>query len=311
MRKHLVVATRGSALALWQANWVKRALESLDPSLSVSLNVIKTKGDVIGDVPLAQLGGKGIFVKEIEEALLDGRADLAVHSVKDMPMELPEGLIIGCVPKRADVRDCFISNFFPSLDALPPGASVATGSLRRQAQLLAWRPDLRIKPIRGNVDTRLRKLNEGYADALILACAGVKRLGLNAPNLSPIPINIILPAAGQGALGVECHEDNYELLVLLASLEDRYSRVCVDAERAFTRTLDAGCHAPVAANAEMIDEERITLRGLVGAADGSEILRDQVDGDASLSEQTGRDAAKQLEFNGARRLLEISNFSSH
>lgn len=303
MRRHLVIATRGSALALWQANWVKDALESIDNSVTISLNIIKTKGDAFPDAPLANVGGKGLFVKEIENALLEGRADLAVHSMKDMPMELPEGLIIGCVPKRADPRDCFVSNLYPDIGSLPRGAKVGTGSLRRQAQLLAPRPDLVMTPLRGNVDTRLRKMDEGQVDAVILAAAGLTRLGLRRPYAKLLPTNIMLPAAGQGALGIECNEENYELLVLLASLEDRHARVCVDAERAVIRALHGGCHAPIAANAAMIDEERLTLRGLVGEPGGARLLREQMDGDASLSEQTGEAVAQALLQNGAGMIL--------
>lgn len=217
MRKHLVIATRGSRLALWQAEHVKSRLEAQDPGLTVSLNVIKTKGDIILDVPLSKVGGKGLFVKEIEEALLDGRADLAVHSIKDVPMVLPEGLILGCVPQREACTDCFLSVHYADPDALPQKAHVGTSSLRRQAQLLSMRPDLRISSLRGNVDTRLRKLQNGEYDAIILASAGLNRLGLSAPYMAPLDPERFLPAVGQGALGIECREDNYDLLVLLAS----------------------------------------------------------------------------------------------
>ncbi len=269
MRKHLVIATRGSRLALWQAEHIKSRLEALAPDLTVSLNVIKTRGDIILDVPLSRVGGKGLFVKEIEEALLDGRADLAVHSIKDVPMTLPQGLILGCVPPRETCTDCFLSCAHADVDSLPQGAHVGTSSLRRQAQLLALRPDLRISSLRGNVDTRLRKLQDGDYDAIILASAGLNRLGLSAPRMTPLAPERFLPAVGQGAL-----------LVLLASLEDRAARVCVDAERGFLAGLEGGCQAPIAGHARLVDEENIRLEGLVAEADGSRVLRGVKTGNA-------------------------------
>ena len=304
MRKHLVIATRGSRLALWQAAHVKHLLEELDPALVISLNVIKTQGDIILDVPLAKVGGKGLFVKEIEEALLDGRADLAVHSIKDVPMELPEGLLLGCVPPRESATDCFLSCNYPSFEALPRGAHVGTSSLRRQAQLLALRPDLVISSLRGNVDTRLRKLEEGAFDAIVLATAGLQRLGLRAPYMLPFAPERVMPAVGQGALGIECREDNYDLLVLLASLEDRDTRVCVDAERAFLAGLDGGCQVPIAAHARLVDEETLVLEGLVAEVDGSLILRGERRGDAIDSSKIGESLAQELLDGGARTILE-------
>lgn len=306
MRKHLIIATRGSDLALWQANHVKAALEKENPQYTISLNVIKTKGDIIRDTPLAALGGKGLFVKEIEEALLTQRADLAVHSVKDVPMRLPDGLILGCVPKREVASDCFLSVKWPSLEELPPGASVGTCSLRRRAQLLSLRPDLRITDLRGNIDTRLRRLEAGDFDAVILATAGLYRLGLTCRYMQPLDVDKFIPAVGQGALGIECREDNYELLVMLAALEDRFARVCVSAERAFLRTLDGGCQAPIAAHARMADEESIFIEGLVGTPDGRDILRGQQGGDASLAEKIGADLGEGLLLRGAARLLQLS-----
>lgn len=304
MRKHYVIATRGSQLALWQANHVKACLEELEPGLTVSLNIIKTQGDIIQDVSLAKIGGKGLFVKEIETALLEGRADLAVHSMKDVPMELPEELLLGCVPKREMVSDCFLSCQWPNLVSLPLGAHVGTSSLRRQAQLLTVRPDLRISPLRGNVDTRLKKLANGDYDAIILASAGLKRLGLSAPFVEHLDIDTLLPAVGQGALGIECREDMYELLVLLSSLEHRESRVCVTAERAFLSRLDGGCQVPIAAHARMIDEEHIIVRGLVADVDGSVILRSKNSGFAENAEQLGKALAEDLLAKGAQQILE-------
>lgn len=304
MHKNLVIATRGSRLALWQAAHVKHLLEELEPALAISLNVIKTRGDVILDVPLAKVGGKGLFVKEIEEALLDGRADLAVHSIKDVPMELPEGLLLGCVPPRESATDCLLSCKYPNLEALPKGAHIGTSSLRRQAQLLALRPDLRISSLRGNVDTRLRKLEEGEFDAIILATAGLQRLGLKAPFMLPLDPNRIMPAVGQGALGIECREDNYDLLVLLASLEDRNTRVCVDAERAFLAGLNGGCQVPIAGHAHFVDEENLILDGLIAEVDGSLVLRGSRSGNAIDAREIGEALAKELLDGGGRRILE-------
>ncbi len=303
MRKHLVIATRGSSLALWQAEHIKSRLEAQAPELTVSLNVIKTRGDIILDVPLSKVGGKGLFVKEIEDALLDGRADLAVHSIKDMPMILPEGLILGCVPPREACTDCFLSFNHVNMDALPQGAHVGTSSLRRQAQLLALRPDLRISSLRGNVDTRLRKLRDGDYDAIILASAGLNRLGLSAPCMMPLDPERFLPAVGQGALGIECREDNYDLLVLLAGLEDRATRVCVDAERGFLAGLEGGCQVPIAGHARLADEENISLEGLVAEVDGSLILRGAKSGNAAGARALGLDLARELLDRGGRAIL--------
>lgn len=303
MRKHLVIATRGSRLALWQAEHIKSRLEALAPDLTVSLNVIKTRGDIILDVPLSKVGGKGLFVKEIEEALLDGRADLAVHSIKDVPMTLPQGLILGCVPPRETCTDCFLSCAHADVDSLPQGAHVGTSSLRRQAQLLALRPDLRISSLRGNVDTRLRKLQDGDYDAIILASAGLNRLGLSAPRMTPLAPERFLPAVGQGALGIECREDNYDLLVLLASLEDRAARVCVDAERGFLAGLEGGCQAPIAGHARLVDEENIRLEGLVAEADGSQVLRGVKTGNAVDARVLGQELAHELLDRGGRSIL--------
>lgn len=303
MLKELVIATRGSALALWQANYIKECLEELNPDLMISLNVIHTKGDAIQDAPLAKIGGKGLFVKEIEDAILDGRADMAVHSVKDIPMEIPDGLILGCVPKREAATDCFLSMRWQAFEKLPHGARVGTSSLRRQAQLLAIRPDLNIVPLRGNIDTRLRKLEKDDYDAIFLATAGLFRLGLHARYMAPMDTDTILPAVGQGALGIECGEDNYDLHVLLSYLEDRDTRVCVDAERAFMSRLDGGCQVPIGAYAHMLDEENIHIHGLVAEPDGAVILRGQKSGDAIDSRVIGDSLACELLDGGADAIL--------
>lgn len=304
MRKHLVIATRGSALALWQANFIKKKLEDENPEYNVSLNIIKTKGDLILDRPLANIGGKGLFVKEIEEALLENRADIAVHSIKDVPMDLPEGLILGCVPERMSACDCFLSETYPSVEYLPQGALAGTSSLRRKAQLKALRPDVEIAPLRGNVDTRLQKLKNGDYDAIILAEAGLSRLGLSAKYMQSLNLSVMLPAAGQGALGIECKEDNYDVLVLLSSLEDRNSRVCVTAERAFLKTLNGSCQTPIAANAMFEDEETILLQGLIAMPNGIPVLRSQISGHASQAESLGMQLAKELLEQGGKEILE-------
>ena len=268
----LVIATRGSRLALWQANHVKDSLEAVHPGLAVELNIIKTKGDIILDVPLAKVGGKGLFVKEIEEALLSGAADIAVHSMKDVPMELPEGLILGIVPEREDPTDLFLSVDYDSLENLPAGAVVGTSSLRRQAQVLAQRPDLEVVSLRGNVDTRLRKLTEGQFAAIIMATAGMKRLGLSVPKECPLAPPAFIPAVGQGALGIEFREDRKDLAEMLSFMEHRPTRICVEAERGLLAGLDGGCQVPIAGHAEMLDDGTFELEGLVGEVDGSVIL---------------------------------------
>ena len=304
MKKTLVIATRGSRLALWQANAVKDSLLKLHPFLEVSLEIVKTTGDIMQDVPLAQIGGKGLFVKEIEEALLCGRADLAVHSVKDVPMTLPQGLALACVPNREDCRDAFLSVKYPDVKALPEGAKVGTSSLRRQAQLLAMRPDLRVAPLRGNVDTRLRKLNEGACDAIILAAAALRRLNLTAPVLRFFDVERFLPAVGQGALGIECRADDYELAALLQKLEDRATRLCVEAERGLLAGLEGGCQVPVAGHAFLCDGSTLLLKALVADIDGSRALRREKSGSSADPRGLGLQLADELLENGAREILE-------
>ena len=302
--KKIVIATRGSALALWQAGHIKDRLEATS-GVPVELLILKTKGDVLVDVPLAKVGGKGLFVKEIEDALLYGTADLAVHSMKDVPMELPDGLVLGAVPEREVHSDLFLSERFASFDSLPRGAILGTSSLRRQAQVLAARPDLAVTLLRGNVETRLRKMKEGQYDAIILASAGLKRLGLSASFCEELLPPVFLSAVGQGALGVEMRADRTDLLEMTAVLEHRPTRLCVEAERGLLAGLNGGCQVPVAGHATLHGDE-ICLDGLVAEPDGSVVLRRQIRGKASSSEEAaalGRSLAEVLLEDGARRIL--------
>ena len=303
MQEHFKIATRGSLLALWQARYIRSKLLAINPKLTIDLVTIKTRGDMIQNQPLSKIGGKGLFVKEIEEALLDGRADLAVHSIKDVPMVLPDGFLLGCVPKREVACDCFLSHKYASLSALPKGAKVGTSSLRRKAQLLAARPDLVVENLRGNVDTRLRKLQEGQFEAIILASAALKRLELSAPYMQDLDVEQFLPAVGQGALGIECLAKAYDVLVLLAELEDRDTRVCVEAERAMLRGLNGSCDVPIAAKATLINADKLRLDGLVADLDGRNIVRKEVFGDPSDAEDLGLALAKDLLASGAQEIL--------
>lgn len=302
-QKHLIIATRGSQLALWQANHVKDLLLELDPALRISLNIIRTTGDKIQDVPLARIGGKGLFVKEVEDAILDGRADLAVHSIKDVPMLLPASLIMGCVLPRGDDTDSYVSCKYPSFQLLPPRSRIGTSSLRRKAQILALRPDLKVENLRGNVDTRLKKLEMGEYDAIILASAALGRLDLDAPFMQRMDRDKFVPAIAQGALGIECHEDNYDLLVLLSSLEDRNTRLCIEAERSFLRKLDGGCQVPIGGFAQLVEDDRLKLTGMVAECDGGLVMKDSDCGDASHAEQIGTGLAERMLANGAKGIL--------
>ncbi len=302
--KKIVIATRGSQLALWQANHIKAELEALRPGLEVELLILKTKGDIILDVPLAKVGGKGLFVKEIEDALLNGQADLAVHSMKDVPMELPAGLLLGCVPRRESPRDLFLSHQWNNLDELPQGSTVGTSSLRRQAQLLAMRPDLKIVSLRGNVDTRLRKLAEGQFSAIILAEAGVKRLGLSAPMMTALEPLSFIPAVGQGALGIECRADRPDVLELLRPLEDRSARICVEAERGFLAGLEGGCQAPIAGHAVMTGADEFSLEGLVCDLDGTGAVRMNAAGREDNARETGLALARKVLDAGGRSIMD-------
>lgn len=299
----LRIATRKSALALWQAEFVKAQLEIHHPGIEVELVPMSTQGDKILDTPLAKIGGKGLFVKELEQAMLDGRADIAVHSMKDVPVEFPDGLELHTICEREDPRDAFVSNHFSSIDALPQGAIVGTSSLRRQCQIRALRPDLEIRDLRGNVNTRLAKLDEGQYDAIILAAAGLIRLEMPERIASFISAEQSLPANGQGAVGIECRSDDKATKDLLSALEHHETRIRVLAERAMNRRLEGGCQVPIGAFAE-VSGSQLTLRGLVGAVDGSEILRDQVTGACDDAEKLGVELAEKLLAQGADTILQ-------
>ncbi len=302
MRKQIRLGTRGSALALWQAEWVKSELEKKYPGMTVPLTKIKTTGDKILDVPLAQVGGKGLFVKEIEEAMLSNEIDIAVHSMKDVPTYFPDGLHLSCITKREDARDALLSRNKVKFEDLPKGANVGTSSLRRQAQLMHARPDFVIHQLRGNVDTRLRKLKEGQFDAIILAAAGVKRLGLAENVTEYIEPEISLPAIGQGALGIECRVDDRELNDLIAFFNHNDTRTCVTGERALLRRLEGGCQVPIACYGQM-KEDKLHLIGLVGSIDGKRIIKDSIAGDPDKAEKLGVMLAEKLLSQGADVIL--------
>ena len=302
MRKEIRIGTRASALALWQAEWVKAELEKKYPGMTVGLTKIKTTGDKILDVPLAQVGGKGLFVKEIEEAMLEGEIDIAVHSMKDVPTFFPDGLHLSCITKREDPRDALLTRNNVTFNNLPKGANVGTSSLRRQAQLMNVRPDFVIQQLRGNVDTRLKKLKEGQFDAIILAAAGVKRLGL-ADNVSEyIDPEISLPAIGQGALGIECRVDDRELNDLIAFFNHADTRTCVTGERALLRRLEGGCQVPIACYGQ-IKGGALHLTGLVGSVDGKRIIKDSLEGAPEKAEKLGVTLAEKLLSRGADVIL--------
>ncbi|MBG9999905.1 MULTISPECIES: hydroxymethylbilane synthase [Pseudoalteromonas] len=296
------IATRKSALALWQAEFVKAELERFHADVRVELVPMSTQGDIILDTPLAKIGGKGLFVKELEQAMLDGRADIAVHSMKDVPVEFPEGLELYTICEREDPRDAFVSNNFANLNELPQGAIVGTSSLRRQCQIKALRPDLDIRDLRGNVNTRLGKLDDGQYDAIILAAAGLIRLEMESRIADYIEPEVSLPANGQGAVGIECRIDDEVTKALLAPLEHIQTRIRVNAERSMNRYLEGGCQVPIGAYA-LVDGEQVHLRGLVGAVDGSEILRDEVTGHVNDAEELGIELAKKLLAQGADKIL--------
>lgn len=298
----LRIATRESALALWQANYVKDLLEQAHPDLCVELVPMTTKGDQILDTPLAKIGGKALFVKELEVAMLENRADIAVHSMKDVPVEFPEGLMLNTICEREDPRDAFVSNQFDDLDSLPEGSVVGTSSLRRQCQLKALRPDLVIKDLRGNVNTRLRKLDEGQYDAIILASAGLIRLEMPERIKQYLPAEVILPANGQGAVGIECRINDEQVQKWLSVLEHAETRQRVLAERALNRTLQGGCQVPIGAYAE-VDGDQIHLRGLVGSLDGKEIIRAEINGHVDDAESMGVTLANELLSKGADAIL--------
>jgi hydroxymethylbilane synthase len=300
MSREIRIATRKSALALWQAEYVKARLEQAHPGLTVSLVPMVSRGDKLLDAPLAKIGGKGLFVKELETALLENEADIAVHSMKDVPMDFPEGLGLFCICEREDPRDAFVSNTYDSLDALPAGSVVGTSSLRRQAQLLARRPDLKIQFLRGNVNTRLAKLDAGEYDAIILAAAGLIRLGFEDRIRSSISVDDSLPAGGQGAVGIECRSADSEIHALLAPLHHAATATRVIAERALNKRLNGGCQVPIACYA-LLEGEQIWLRGLVGQPDGGLLLR--AEGRGTDAEVLGVQVAEELLAQGAETIL--------
>ncbi|HGO5853902.1 TPA: hydroxymethylbilane synthase [Mannheimia haemolytica] len=302
MKDILRIATRQSPLALWQANFVKSELEKHFPQLSVELVTMVTKGDIILDTPLAKIGGKGLFVKELELALLENRADIAVHSMKDVPMTFPEGLGLAVICEREDPRDAFVSNKYNALEDLPKGAVVGTSSLRRQCQLMAKYPHLEVKSLRGNVGTRLSKLDNGEYDAIILASAGLIRLGLQERIRSYISVEQSLPAAGQGAVGIETRVNDERVLNYIAKLNHNSTACCVMAERAMNTRLQGGCQVPIGGYATLEGDE-LTLNALVGALDGSQIIRASAKGDKQEAEQLGILVAETLLSQGADKIL--------
>ncbi|HKN05567.1 MAG TPA: hydroxymethylbilane synthase [Buttiauxella sp.] len=296
------MATRQSPLALWQAHYVKQRLMASHPQLTVELVPMVTRGDIILDTPLAKVGGKGLFVKELELALLEGRADIAVHSMKDVPVEFPEGLGLVTICERDDPRDAFVSNNFASLDDLPAGSIVGTSSLRRQCQIAERRPDLVIRSLRGNVGTRLGKLDNGDYDAIILAVAGLNRLELQSRIRYALPAEVSLPAVGQGAVGVECRLDDIRTQELLKSLNHEETAIRVSAERAMNMRLEGGCQVPIGSYAELMNGE-LWLRALVGAPDGSILVRGERRGKPEDAEAMGISLAEELLDKGAREIL--------
>ena len=300
--RRLRIGTRGSKLARWQAEWVKARLTETYPDLSVELLIIKTSGDKILDVPLATIGGKGLFVKEIENALLDGRVNLAVHSMKDVPMALPQGLEICCVTRREDPFDALISQSGEGLAGLVPKARIGTSSLRRQAQLLSYRPDFVMVSLRGNLDTRLRKLEEQNLDAIVVASAGLRRMGLEHRRTERIPAEICLPAIGQGALAIETNRNDRDVRETIAFLNDPETAVTVRAERAFLKRLEGGCQVPIAAYAQL-DRDILRIEGLVASVEGQKMVRDRVSGSSGEAEALGIQLAERILNSGGDQIL--------
>ena len=300
--REIRIATRKSALALWQAEYVKARLEQAHPGILVTLVPMVSRGDKLLDSPLSKIGGKGLFVKELETALLENEADIAVHSMKDVPMDFPEGLGLFCICEREDPRDAFVSNTYASLDDLPQGSIVGTSSLRRQAQLLTRRPDLQIRFLRGNVNTRLAKLDAGEYDAIILAAAGLIRLGFEQRITSPISIEDSLPAGGQGAVGIECRSADPEIHALLTPLHHADTAVRVTAERALNKHLNGGCQVPIACYA-VLEGEQLWLRGLVGEPSGGVLLSADARASRAAANELGVQVAEALLAQGAGDIL--------
>jgi len=302
--KKLIIATRGSQLALWQSNHIKAVLEEQNPGLEVELNVIITTGDRIQDKALSKIGGKGLFLKELEEAMLRGEAQIAVHSLKDVPTVMPEGLLLAAITEREDCRDALLSEKYPNIDTLPKGAVVGTSSLRRRMQIEKLRPDLIIKDLRGNVDTRIRKLKEGQFDAIILAAAGINRLSLldAVKHVYPISLQEMVPSMGQGALGIEAVNDA-EVLKIVARLEDEYSRIETTIERSFVDELEGGCQVPIGVNASVLEDGNVSIRAILGLPNGTEMLSDLKVTSVKNYENIGREMAAEFIARGAKELL--------
>lgn len=303
MKKKIVIGTRGSKLALWQAEHIASLIREKFPTIEVQLKKIVTTGDKILDVPLAKIGGKGLFTKELENAMLSGEIDLAVHSLKDMPTELPEGLILAAITTRADAGDAFVSLRYRSLAELPPGSKVGTSSLRRRAQILKYRPDLQTIDLRGNLDTRIKKLENQEMDAIILAVAGLKRLGLEQYITQVLPYEICLPAVGQGALAIETRQNDAETMAVLAFLNDQETIAAVSAERAYLREVQGGCQVPVGVHAE-VQDEKLILEATILKVDGSREIREQICGSCSEAEELGIKLAQKMLAVGGKEILD-------
>ena len=302
--KKIIIATRNSPLALWQAEYAASLIEKTFPSVKTELLPMTTKGDRILDVTLNKIGGKGLFLKELEQAMKEGEADIAVHSMKDVPADMPEGFEICCVFKRHDASDAFVSNHYSSLDDLPQNSVVGTSSLRRQSQLLAIRPDLKVKPLRGNVQTRLRKLDEGEYDAIILATAGLERMNLDNRIKSKLKPNDWLPAVGQGAVGVECLSDRQDLKDLLSQLNHAETSECVNAERTMNQILNGSCSVAIGAYAQR-KGDKLKMEAIVCAPDGTQTIRQKAESDNS--QDLGRNVGRQLLADGAQAILDLGN----
>lgn len=306
MKQNLIIGTRGSQLALWQANFIKSEIEGLFPDLTVELNIIKTTGDTITDRPLALVGGKGLFVKEIENALLSHEIDLAVHSMKDMPGELPEGLWIGAIPKRANPFDVLISRDGSLLKNYKKGSKIGTSSLRRASQLKHIRPDITIESIRGNLDTRIRKLKSGEYDAIVLAAAGLLRLGQEKEITEYLDETIMIPAVGQGALCIETRKNDPDIEIITAKLDHYDTRVCVEGERAFLRRIEGSCHIPVACFGNIVNQE-VLLTAVVASEDGKEIIKEHLISPLGRVKDSGRALADLILEKGGKKILESLN----
>ncbi len=307
MKTQVRIGTRGSQLALWQANYIKSRIEQAFPDVTVEIMTIKTTGDRITDRPLAAIGGKGLFVKEIEAALMEERVDLAVHSMKDMPGELPEGLTVGAIPERENPFDVMIAKDGQNLADYPQGAKIGTSSLRRGSQLKHARPDLEILPIRGNLDTRIKKLKAGEYDAIVLAAAGLRRLGQEKEITEYLNETTMVPAVGQGALCIETRENDAKMAPIMKALDHGPTRICVEGERAFLKQIEGSCHIPVACFGEIRDDETILLTAVVASEDGQEVIKETITSPVDTVKAKGRELAELLLENGGKRILENLN----